>query len=405
MRAIIQRVTKASVTVDGEVVSAIGPGICVLLGICRQDAAKDVEFISRKILNLRLFDDDDAGKRWAAGVKDKNLEILCVSQFTLHAVLKGNKPDFHQSMAGDLSKSLFDSTVASLAAGYRNDKVKTGVFGAMMQVEIVNDGPVTITIDSGNNNEGGNPASPDDAGSKSGKNKVCQKRATEEIVALTPMAKPVVGEGRKDESEPTEIRGEEKSETGGNEKCENRGEKKSFIAAEERSDEKEEADAKEASRVDQWKGRLQLCARLLGTFLVTPLESVVATLKTMARSDAVNNINHNNNHDALLGRSPEDQALVNHWLHHGVDIFQSPSTNDEARLKELDAYLTSRVFIAGHELSIADVFFFACLHDRVAAMSFLEKQKLMNLTRWFSCLQDHFQKYLSDVVFTRSLLY
>ena len=91
-----------------------------------KDTVKDAEFISRKILNLRLFD-DEAGKRWAKSVKDKNLEILCVSQFTLHAVLKGNKPDFHQSMTGELSKPLFESTLEMLEKGFRKEKVKTGV--------------------------------------------------------------------------------------------------------------------------------------------------------------------------------------------------------------------------------------------------------------------------------------
>merc|ERR1711915_92585 len=151
MRAIIQRVSKASVTVDGSIVSSIGKGLCVLLGICKQDSFKDAEYIAKKILNLRLFD-DHKGKRWAKSVSNEELEILCVSQFTLHAVLKGNKPDFHQSMSGDQSKILFDETIQLLRQGYKDDHIKTGVFGATMEVDILNSGPVTITIDS--NKEG-----------------------------------------------------------------------------------------------------------------------------------------------------------------------------------------------------------------------------------------------------------
>ena len=92
----------------------------------RQDTEKDAEYITCKILNLCLFD-DDSGKRWDKSVKDKHLEVLCVSQFTLHAILKGNKPDFHLSMAGDQSKPMFESAVKMLADGYQEDKVKTGV--------------------------------------------------------------------------------------------------------------------------------------------------------------------------------------------------------------------------------------------------------------------------------------
>ena len=124
----------------------------------------------------------------------------------------------------------------------------------------------------------------------------------------------------------------------------------------------------------------------------SPLESVVASLKKMARNDA------------LLGRTQEEKALVNQWLQHGVDIFEA-TTFEGTNLRDLDNYLTSRVFLVGYQPSIADVFFFVCLHIHVSAMSFHEKQRALNLTRWFSCVQDHFQDVLSDIVFTRSLLY
>ena len=95
MKAIIQRVQSASVSVDENVIASIGRGICVLIGIHKKDTHKERETIVRKILNLRIFDDQN-NKRWSKSVKDLNLEILCVSQFTLYHIMKGNKPDFHQ---------------------------------------------------------------------------------------------------------------------------------------------------------------------------------------------------------------------------------------------------------------------------------------------------------------------
>jgi len=147
MRAIIQRVSKASVTVDGEVISSIGKGLCVLIGISRNDGPKDAEYIVRKILNLRLFDSED-GKRWNKSVKDQQLEVLCVSQFTLQCILKGNKPDFHEAMAGDDSKQFYHQMLLDLRKNYQDDKIKDGLFGAHMMVNIENDGPVTIELNS-----------------------------------------------------------------------------------------------------------------------------------------------------------------------------------------------------------------------------------------------------------------
>ncbi|XP_071490607.1 uncharacterized protein [Diadema antillarum] len=147
MRAIVQRVTKASVSVGDELVSSIGRGLCILVGISRDDSPKEREYLARKILNLRLFDDDNE-KRWTKSVKDKQLEILCVSQFTLYSVLKGNKPDFHQAMPGEQSQAFYNEFLALLRRDYDADKVKDGRFGAYMQVQIQNDGPVTIQLES-----------------------------------------------------------------------------------------------------------------------------------------------------------------------------------------------------------------------------------------------------------------
>ncbi|XP_047988864.1 LOW QUALITY PROTEIN: D-aminoacyl-tRNA deacylase [Leguminivora glycinivorella] len=147
MKALIQRVMNAKVTVNGEVVSNIEQGLCVLIGISKNDNLKDVEYIVRKILSARLFN-DDSEKRWSKSVVDKGLEVLCVSQFTLYNTWKGNKPDFHNAMAGDESKKFYEHFLQLLKKSYKSEKIKDGVFGAYMQVSIENDGPVTVSIES-----------------------------------------------------------------------------------------------------------------------------------------------------------------------------------------------------------------------------------------------------------------
>ncbi|XP_022107006.1 uncharacterized protein LOC110988076 isoform X2 [Acanthaster planci] len=147
MRAIVQRVTKASVTVGDELISSIGKGLCVLVGISRDDTPKDREYIARKLLNLRVFEDDKE-KKWDKSVMDKQLEMLCVSQFTLYSILKGNKPDFHSAMAGDQSQQFYQEFLDILRKDYKPEQIKDGKFGAYMQVHIQNDGPVTIMLES-----------------------------------------------------------------------------------------------------------------------------------------------------------------------------------------------------------------------------------------------------------------
>ncbi|XP_065845053.1 D-aminoacyl-tRNA deacylase 1-like isoform X2 [Oscarella lobularis] len=137
MRAVVQRVTKASVE---------GKGLCVLVGISRNDTAQDVEYIVRKVLNLRVFDNGD--KRWSKSVTECGYEVLCVSQFTLQAVLKGNKPDFHLAMGSEESKPFYEEFLAKMRKSYEAEKIKDGAFGAYMQVHIQNDGPVTIELES-----------------------------------------------------------------------------------------------------------------------------------------------------------------------------------------------------------------------------------------------------------------
>ncbi|PIA15677.1 D-tyrosyl-tRNATyr deacylase 1 [Coemansia reversa NRRL 1564] len=162
MRAVLQRVAQASVTVGDRVVGAIGPGICVLVGICQEDTREDMEYIAKKIIGMRVFDDDESsGSMWKKSVQDKGLEILCVSQFTLYGkTTKGMKPDFHQAMRSVESRQVFDDLVVQLGKLYDPAKIATGEFGAMMQVALVNDGPVTLQLDSRNKAVCKKPAPP-----------------------------------------------------------------------------------------------------------------------------------------------------------------------------------------------------------------------------------------------------
>ncbi|KAH7093749.1 D-tyrosyl-tRNA deacylase-like protein, partial [Paraphoma chrysanthemicola] len=143
--AVLQRVKSASVTVDGQLISSIGRGLLVLAAVSRDDTEKDIESMANKVLKLKLWDDDskDPPARWKSSVRDIGGEVLCVSQFTLHAsVKKGNKPDFHQSANGEKAKTLYEKFYTRVGELYETDKVKDGLFAAMMDVALVNDGPV-----------------------------------------------------------------------------------------------------------------------------------------------------------------------------------------------------------------------------------------------------------------------
>lgn len=146
MKAVIQRVLKASVTVSDEIVGSIQNGLCVLIGIARDDTEKDMEFIAKKILSLKLFEDEG---HWKRSVVDKDFEVLCVSQFTLQArTSKGAKPDFHQAMSSETSEEFYSKFLDLMKAKYKSEKIQNGKFGAYMKVDIQNDGPVTIIIES-----------------------------------------------------------------------------------------------------------------------------------------------------------------------------------------------------------------------------------------------------------------
>ncbi|KAI3352649.1 hypothetical protein L3Q82_019293, partial [Scortum barcoo] len=133
--------------VGEEQVSSIGRGLCVLLGISAEDTQRDADYIVRKILNLRLFDDEN-GRAWSKSVMDRDFEVLCVSQFTLQCILKGNKPDFHSAMPAELAQPFYNSILENMRSTYKPELIKDGKFGACMQVHIQNDGPVTIELTS-----------------------------------------------------------------------------------------------------------------------------------------------------------------------------------------------------------------------------------------------------------------
>lgn len=146
MRIIIQRVRSAAVAIDGIVQSEIGTGLLVLVGIESDDGEEDVAWLAGKVLNLRIFDDEKGVMNLA--VLDIRGDILVVSQFTLHAsTRKGNRPSYIKAAVPDKAIPLYKSFVSQLSKGLGKD-VKTGIFGANMQVQLTNDGPVTIQIDS-----------------------------------------------------------------------------------------------------------------------------------------------------------------------------------------------------------------------------------------------------------------
>lgn len=148
MRAVIQRVTSASVTIDGQKKSAIGVGLLILLGVENADTQEDVEWLVKKVSNLRIFDDENGVMN--RSIIDVNGEALVVSQFTLYASYKkGNRPSWFRAGSHEHSIPLYEAFCAALSESI-GKPVGTGEFGAMMQVKLTNDGPVTICIDTKN---------------------------------------------------------------------------------------------------------------------------------------------------------------------------------------------------------------------------------------------------------------
>lgn len=148
MIAVIQRVTNASVTIDNLLHSEIGQGLLVLLGITHTDTQEDLEWLGKKIVGLRIFSDPDG--KMNLDIKSVQGQILLVSQFTLHAsTKKGNRPSFIEAARPEIAVPLYENMISFLSKEL-GQPVQTGVFGADMKVRLLNDGPVTITIDSKN---------------------------------------------------------------------------------------------------------------------------------------------------------------------------------------------------------------------------------------------------------------
>lgn len=145
MKAVIQRVSRASVTIERKKIASIDKGLLVLLGIVEDDTQEDVQWLSNKIVHLRIFSDDKEVMN--SSLKDENGDIILVSQFTLHALTKkGNRPSYIKAAKLETAIPLYESFIRQMETDL-GKKIQTGIFGADMKVALVNDGPVTIIID------------------------------------------------------------------------------------------------------------------------------------------------------------------------------------------------------------------------------------------------------------------
>ena len=148
MRAVVQRVTYSSVKVDGEIVGEINKGFNVLLGISKEDTEEDMKYIKDKIINLRVFNDEN--DKMNLSLLDVKGELLLISQFTLYGdARKGRRPNFMDALGGDEARKFYEKFIEMMKD--TGLKVQTGIFGADMKVDIKNDGPVTILLDSSRN--------------------------------------------------------------------------------------------------------------------------------------------------------------------------------------------------------------------------------------------------------------
>ena len=148
MKVVIQRVSKASVTIEGEKVASIENGLLILLGIVDKDTTEDIVWLSNKITNLRIFEDENGVMN--KSIMESNGDVIVVSQFTLHALTKkGNRPSYIKAAKPNVAIPLYEAFINQVELDL-NKKIQTGQFGADMKVALVNDGPVTIIIDSKN---------------------------------------------------------------------------------------------------------------------------------------------------------------------------------------------------------------------------------------------------------------
>ena len=147
MIAVIQRVTKASVTINGKIHSEIGKGLLILLGVKSGDNEEQVKYLSKKIIDLRIFSDEQ--DKMNLSVKDIDGEVMVISQFTLCADngKSGNRPSFVQAEKPERANALYEKMISEMKIMYKETKIKSGVFAADMKVELLNDGPVTIILE------------------------------------------------------------------------------------------------------------------------------------------------------------------------------------------------------------------------------------------------------------------
>lgn len=145
MRAVVQRVKSSKVEVDNKIIGEIGKGINLLVGISKEDTKEDIDYIVRKVLGMRIFEDEN--ERMNFSLQDINGELLVISQFTLYGdCRKGKRPDFMKAQGGDMAVEIYNELVEAFKKEIPN--LKTGEFGADMKVEIINDGPVTLLLES-----------------------------------------------------------------------------------------------------------------------------------------------------------------------------------------------------------------------------------------------------------------
>lgn len=145
MRAVVQRVKSSKVEVDGKIIGSIGRGINLLIGISKEDTREDIDYIVRKVLGMRIFEDDNGKMNYS--LQDIKGQLIVISQFTLYGdCRRGKRPDFMKAQGGDLARSLYNELVEEFKKEVPD--LQTGEFGADMEVEIINDGPVTLLLES-----------------------------------------------------------------------------------------------------------------------------------------------------------------------------------------------------------------------------------------------------------------
>ncbi|MDU1411745.1 MAG: D-aminoacyl-tRNA deacylase [Clostridium sp.] len=145
MRAVVQRVKSSKVEVDGKIIGSIGRGINLLIGISKEDTREDIDYIVRKVLGMRIFEDENGKMNYS--LQDIKGQLIVISQFTLYGdCRRGKRPDFMKAQGGDLARSLYNELVEEFKKEVPD--LQTGEFGADMEVEIINDGPVTLLLES-----------------------------------------------------------------------------------------------------------------------------------------------------------------------------------------------------------------------------------------------------------------